>query len=33
MSFDHRAVDGAYVAAFLSTMSSILATHDFIAEL
>ncbi len=33
MSFDHRAIDGAYVAAFLSTMSSILATHDFAAEL
>ncbi len=33
MSFDHRAVDGAYVAAFLSTMSSILATHDFTEEL
>ena len=33
MSFDHRAVDGAYVAAFLSTMASILATHDFITEI
>ncbi len=33
MSFDHRAVDGAYVAAFLARMAEILAKHDFASEL
>ena len=32
-SFDHRAVDGAYSAAFLKTLKDIVETHDWTAEL
>ncbi len=33
MSFDHRAVDGAYVARFLSRLSQILDERDWAGEL
>jgi 2-oxoglutarate dehydrogenase E2 component (dihydrolipoamide succinyltransferase) len=33
MSFDHRAVDGAYVASFLSRVAEVLASKDWTAEL
>ncbi len=33
LTFDHRAVDGAYAARFLARMSEILATRDWIGEL
>jgi len=33
LSWDHRAVDGAYAAAFLARIAEILATHDWAAEL
>ncbi len=33
MTFDHRAVDGAYVARFLARMSEILTGHDWASEL
>jgi pyruvate dehydrogenase E2 component (dihydrolipoamide acetyltransferase) len=33
LTFDHRAVDGAYAARFLARMSQILATRDWAAEL
>jgi len=33
MSFDHRAVDGAYVAAFLSHLAELLETTDWAAQL
>ncbi|HEX3565388.1 MAG TPA: 2-oxo acid dehydrogenase subunit E2, partial [Acidimicrobiales bacterium] len=33
MTFDHRAVDGAYVARFLARMSEILVERDWASEL
>ncbi len=33
LSWDHRAVDGAYAAAFVARISELLATHDWSAEL
>ncbi len=33
LSWDHRAVDGAYAAAFVARVAEILATHDWAAEL
>jgi len=33
LSWDHRAVDGAYAAAFVARIVNILATHDWAAEL
>jgi 2-oxoglutarate dehydrogenase E2 component (dihydrolipoamide succinyltransferase) len=33
LSFDHRAVDGAYAAAFLARVAAILATRDWSAEI
>ena len=33
MAWDHRAVDGAYAAAFLSRLREIIETHDWDAEL
>ena len=33
MSWDHRAFDGAYAAAFLARMKEILQTRDWTAEL
>ncbi len=33
LSWDHRAVDGAYAAAFLARVVQLLATHDWSAEL
>jgi len=33
LSWDHRAVDGAYAAAFVARIADILATHDWAAEL
>jgi pyruvate/2-oxoglutarate dehydrogenase complex dihydrolipoamide acyltransferase (E2) component len=33
MSFDHRAVDGAYVARFLARLSEILNDRDWAGEL
>jgi 2-oxoglutarate dehydrogenase E2 component (dihydrolipoamide succinyltransferase) len=33
MTFDHRAVDGAYVARFLAKMSEILVERDWASEL
>ena len=32
-SFDHRAFDGAYSAAFLSCLKSVLETRDWLGEL
>lgn len=33
LAWDHRAVDGAYAAAFVSRVAHLLATHDWAAEL
>ena len=33
LSWDHRAVDGAYAAAFVARVAELLATHDWAAEL
>lgn len=33
LSFDHRAVDGAYAAAFLARMREVIETHDWVQEL
>ncbi|MGH9006842.1 MAG: 2-oxo acid dehydrogenase subunit E2 [Acidimicrobiales bacterium] len=33
MSWDHRAVDGAYVSAYLRRVGEILATRDWASEL
>jgi 2-oxoglutarate dehydrogenase E2 component (dihydrolipoamide succinyltransferase) len=33
LSWDHRAVDGAYAAAFVARISELLSTHDWSAEL
>jgi pyruvate/2-oxoglutarate dehydrogenase complex dihydrolipoamide acyltransferase (E2) component len=33
MSWDHRAVDGAYVSSFLRRVAHVLATRDWMAEL
>jgi 2-oxoglutarate dehydrogenase E2 component (dihydrolipoamide succinyltransferase) len=33
LSWDHRAVDGAYAAAFLARIAEIIATHDWATEL
>jgi len=33
LAWDHRAVDGAYAAAFVARVTEILATHDWAAEL
>ena len=33
LSWDHRAVDGAYAAAFVSRIAEIIGTHDWAAEL
>ena len=33
LSWDHRAVDGAYAAAFVARIAELLATHDWAAEL
>jgi pyruvate dehydrogenase E2 component (dihydrolipoamide acetyltransferase) len=33
LSFDHRAVDGAYAAAFMAEVKEILETRDWSAEL
>jgi pyruvate/2-oxoglutarate dehydrogenase complex dihydrolipoamide acyltransferase (E2) component len=33
MNFDHRAVDGAYVARFLARVSDILDDRDWVGEL
>jgi 2-oxoglutarate dehydrogenase E2 component (dihydrolipoamide succinyltransferase) len=33
MAWDHRAVDGAYAAAFLARLREIIETHDWDAEL
>jgi 2-oxoglutarate dehydrogenase E2 component (dihydrolipoamide succinyltransferase) len=33
MSWDHRAVDGAYVSSFLRRLSEVLRTRDWAAEL
>jgi 2-oxoglutarate dehydrogenase E2 component (dihydrolipoamide succinyltransferase) len=33
LTFDHRAVDGAYAARFLSRMAEVLATRDWNSEL
>jgi 2-oxoglutarate dehydrogenase E2 component (dihydrolipoamide succinyltransferase) len=33
LSFDHRAVDGAYASAFLRDLSQVLETRDWAAEL
>jgi 2-oxoglutarate dehydrogenase E2 component (dihydrolipoamide succinyltransferase) len=33
LSWDHRAVDGAYAAAFVGRVAELLATHDWAAEL
>jgi 2-oxoglutarate dehydrogenase E2 component (dihydrolipoamide succinyltransferase) len=33
LSFDHRAYDGAYASAFLSTVKATLETRDWTAEL
>lgn len=33
LSWDHRAVDGAYAAAFVARVAQLLATHDWAAEL
>jgi pyruvate dehydrogenase E2 component (dihydrolipoamide acetyltransferase) len=33
LTFDHRAVDGAYAARFLNRMAEVLATHDWESEL
>ncbi|MGA2521121.1 MAG: dihydrolipoamide acetyltransferase family protein [Acidimicrobiales bacterium] len=33
LSWDHRAVDGAYAAAFVARITQLLATHDWAAEL
>jgi pyruvate dehydrogenase E2 component (dihydrolipoamide acetyltransferase) len=33
LSWDHRAVDGAYAAAFVARVTELLATHDWAAEL
>jgi 2-oxoglutarate dehydrogenase E2 component (dihydrolipoamide succinyltransferase) len=33
ITFDHRAVDGAYSARFISTVAEIIATHDWVGEL
>jgi 2-oxoglutarate dehydrogenase E2 component (dihydrolipoamide succinyltransferase) len=33
VSWDHRAVDGAYVSSFLARVSDLLGTRDWAAEL
>ena len=33
LAWDHRAVDGAYAAAFVARVAEVLATHDWAAEL
>jgi 2-oxoglutarate dehydrogenase E2 component (dihydrolipoamide succinyltransferase) len=33
MSFDHRAVDGAYVGSFLARVKEIVETRDWLTEL
>jgi pyruvate dehydrogenase E2 component (dihydrolipoamide acetyltransferase) len=33
LAWDHRAVDGAYAAAFVARVVEVLATHDWAAEL
>jgi 2-oxoglutarate dehydrogenase E2 component (dihydrolipoamide succinyltransferase) len=33
LSFDHRAVDGAYAASFVSRVAAIVGTHDWGPEL
>jgi pyruvate dehydrogenase E2 component (dihydrolipoamide acetyltransferase) len=33
VSWDHRAVDGAYVSSFLARISELLGTRDWAAEL
>ena len=32
-SFDHRAIDGAYSAAFLNKLKTLLESHDWLAEI
>jgi pyruvate dehydrogenase E2 component (dihydrolipoamide acetyltransferase) len=33
LSWDHRAFDGAYAAAFLQAMKDVIQTHDWEAEI